>query len=446
MSNIFGEVGSMANVSEPRAFETQSRGGFSLGSVQLRNKIIDQDIVTWQPPSAKAGCGGLDLNGGSFSFINSDQIVETLRAVAANAKGYAFQLALDATYPEAANWIEVFQNKIQAMNDYLGNSCQLAQGIVTGGKDAIQAAWNNDDQELAAMKDAAKDRFDAAMNFSPVDSASNPLTQEGFKFNRGNLVLKALQRGNAAQMFRYGDDELLQTLMSLTGTIVIKTTPEEPETNAGANTDADKTLPESTLFPTLSLADFVHGSKDGVNVKVYKCDEMTQCENPTSEYVNDFKGFETMVVEVLLGSETRPGVIAKYMSNVGSFTENEKAVVLNLPNSQGTFIRNLAIRDPGAARDFAEKAAKAFAIQISYELAQAVFKAVELSLNAIDNPQLESFSDTLAKRKYDLREQYRVMREEQGVDVHTLMASYDYLIKNTKPTRYLDFNTAAAKN
>lgn len=35
--------------------------------------------------------------------MNADQIVQLMRAVAANAKGYAFQLALDNVFPDGAN-------------------------------------------------------------------------------------------------------------------------------------------------------------------------------------------------------------------------------------------------------------------------------------------------------------------------------------------------------
>ncbi len=52
------------------------------------------------PPSFSAGCGGIDLFGGSFSFINMNQFVDLMRAVASNAAGYAFQLAINAMCPD----------------------------------------------------------------------------------------------------------------------------------------------------------------------------------------------------------------------------------------------------------------------------------------------------------------------------------------------------------
>ena len=86
----------------------------------------------------------MDLFGGSLSFINADQIVQLLRSVAANAKGYAFQLALDNVFPDGAKWIENFQKKVQALNEHLGNSCQLAQGIVNDATSSFDLQHKTD--------------------------------------------------------------------------------------------------------------------------------------------------------------------------------------------------------------------------------------------------------------------------------------------------------------
>ncbi|MDN4704685.1 conjugal transfer protein TraH [Vibrio parahaemolyticus] len=48
--------------------------------------MYEQNLVSFTPPSWKAGCGGVDMFGGSFSFINAEQLVTMMRAVAANAK------------------------------------------------------------------------------------------------------------------------------------------------------------------------------------------------------------------------------------------------------------------------------------------------------------------------------------------------------------------------
>ena len=94
--------GMMSNTTLPGVWESQRRGVIAGGRFTAKTKIMNESLVQFTPPSWKGGCGGVDLFGGSFSFINSDQIVELLRTIAANAKGYAFQLALETVFPSGA--------------------------------------------------------------------------------------------------------------------------------------------------------------------------------------------------------------------------------------------------------------------------------------------------------------------------------------------------------
>ena len=112
MDALFNE---MSNVTQPGVFETQRRGVLAGGRYTTKTRIFNENLVSFTPPSWKAGCGGVDLFGGSLSFVNAEQIVTLLRSVAANAKGYAFQLALDNVFPDGAKWIENFQKKIQQL-------------------------------------------------------------------------------------------------------------------------------------------------------------------------------------------------------------------------------------------------------------------------------------------------------------------------------------------
>ena len=73
MDSVFGE---MSNISRPGVFETQRRGVLSGGSMYVRSPIMNTDLINFQAPSFKAGCGGVDFFGGSFSFINADQFVQ----------------------------------------------------------------------------------------------------------------------------------------------------------------------------------------------------------------------------------------------------------------------------------------------------------------------------------------------------------------------------------
>src|SRR5690554_3809139 len=150
MSKMFG---SMSNTTSPGVFETSRRGVISGGSLVIRNRVMNTSIVGFQPPSFSAGCGGIDMYGGSFSFINKEQFVQLMRSVASNALGYAFSLAIENMAPAVRAVMERIQEKIQEFNQYFGNSCQLAQGLV----DNTRSAWNKKREVSGGLAKSIKD-------------------------------------------------------------------------------------------------------------------------------------------------------------------------------------------------------------------------------------------------------------------------------------------------
>jgi conjugative transfer pilus assembly protein TraH len=116
----------------PTAFQGQSAGYYSLGNVWTRFPQKTTNIANLQLPRARAGCGGIDIFAGSFSFINASEIVAMLKAVANNAVGFAFSLAIDTVCPECSKIMQEFSQKAQLMNNLNINSCEMAQGLVGG--------------------------------------------------------------------------------------------------------------------------------------------------------------------------------------------------------------------------------------------------------------------------------------------------------------------------
>jgi conjugative transfer pilus assembly protein TraH len=132
MDSFLSDVGGAANVNGPTAFQGQSAGYYSLGNVWTRFPQKTTNLANLQLPRARAGCGGIDLFAGSFSFINASEIVAMLKAVANNAVGFAFSLAIDTVCPECSKIMQEFAQKAQLMNNLNINSCELAQGLVGG--------------------------------------------------------------------------------------------------------------------------------------------------------------------------------------------------------------------------------------------------------------------------------------------------------------------------
>ncbi|EGJ5555270.1 hypothetical protein IM997_004768 [Salmonella enterica] len=230
MDKLFNE---MSNTTPPGVYESQRRGVLAGGRFTAKTRIFDENLVSFAPPSWKAGCGGVDLFGGSLSFINADQIVQLLRAVAANAKGYAFQLALDNVFPDGAKWIENFQKKVQALNQHLGNSCQLAQGFVNDLTSGMDLKHKTDASITATTSGLYEDFFGSKQETSGKSPLEELKANKPDEYNKmiGNIVWKQLKSNNANTWFQYGDNTLLEAIMSLTGTVIIGDLVNDPNLN-----------------------------------------------------------------------------------------------------------------------------------------------------------------------------------------------------------------------
>ena len=132
MDSYFDDMGAAANVTGPTAFDGQRAGYYSLGNVWTRFPQRTTNLANLQLPSARAGCGGIDLFAGSFSFVNSAEIIALLKSVANNAVGFAFKLAIDTVCPECSKIMEEMRQAAQLMNNANINSCETAQALVGG--------------------------------------------------------------------------------------------------------------------------------------------------------------------------------------------------------------------------------------------------------------------------------------------------------------------------
>ena len=136
--------GAAVNTTGPTAFQGQASGHWTLGNLYLRAPVRSEQIATVNMPSFRAGCGGIDAFAGAFSFINSDQLVAFGRAVAQNAVGFAFELALETISPVIAETMAKLRALAQWVNDRNLNSCETAQALVG-------AVWSKNDRASASI-------------------------------------------------------------------------------------------------------------------------------------------------------------------------------------------------------------------------------------------------------------------------------------------------------
>ena len=186
------------NATPGQVFETQRRGGITLGSVVARSRIVRPNFISITPPSIRGGCQGFDLIGGSFSFINGEQLQQFLRAIASNALNYAFTLALEGVCPTCMQKMEKLRDWSDAMNGKLMDSCHWASTLVnaTGLDEWHQSRMDharNREVQLGVVDDA----FEALDNFVSefqTDADTGEPTP-------ANAVWQAMQKSQTASWF-----------------------------------------------------------------------------------------------------------------------------------------------------------------------------------------------------------------------------------------------------
>ena len=286
--------GAAVNVTGPAVFEGQASGHWTLGNLYLRAPVRSDPIATVNLPSFRAGCGGIDAFAGAFSFIDSDQLVAFGRAVAQNATGFAFELALETISPVIAETMSKLRALSQWVNNQNLNSCESAQALVG-------AAWARNDRASEAIcaaigtsqgvfsdYAAAKHGCGAGgQRNSTLAGASGPLAEQA------PVNVNYAWRAVRSSAFFSADTQLAEFAMSLSGTIVV----------TAPTSDADSAGPSVRVLQPLALDRRVAEvlMEGGGDLPVYVCDTAADCLNPSLGQVTvpAGRGFRERVADLL---------------------------------------------------------------------------------------------------------------------------------------------------
>ena len=100
MQAMFNDLGVLGNVTSPGRVPRPGDEPLHRRQPDDARPGKNYPLVNARLPSLRAGCGGIDLFGGAFSFINKQQFVALLQNIGSNAVGYAFKLALQSISPD----------------------------------------------------------------------------------------------------------------------------------------------------------------------------------------------------------------------------------------------------------------------------------------------------------------------------------------------------------
>lgn len=297
MSSAMGTFwNGVSNVTGPTAFQGQSAGHYTLGSVYARTPVINRNLVNLTLPSFRAGCGGIDMFAGAFSFINADQFVALLKGIANNAAGFAFKLALETISPVISQELGELNDVIQKINQSSINSCQTAQMLVNGDFSQIDQATETACEKLGNLTGIFSDYADARQGCGAGGDRSSTLSgapadhKDEIPVAR-NYAWNALQKNS---YFSSSSTAFQQEAMTLTGTVIVNL-PSSDNANITKTHYSPKALDHDVLEAML------HGG----TITYLSCDEFTNClypvENGASENISQAGSLSGQVNTLMSG-------------------------------------------------------------------------------------------------------------------------------------------------
>ena len=272
LNQFFNELGYTSNHSAGGSYKGQSAGLYTGGSLFARNTVRNTQLASVQLPSYRAGCGGIDIFTGGFSFINSDNLVQTMENIGNNAVSFSFLLALESMAPVVESTTVILNDWAQKINQANINSCESAASLVGGAWPKTDVAQQHVCEALGNSTGYFSD-WAAARHGCGTGGKRHDLLKQGknsvfseFILQDTNIAWVALQK----QPFLAQDRELAELFMSLSGTIIVTGGSDDGQPNYILGKPS--MAANSTLIKAL-----MHGGQ----TELYRCDTEKECLAPT---------------------------------------------------------------------------------------------------------------------------------------------------------------------
>ena len=268
LGSFFSSLGGSANVTGPVAYNGQQGGYYSGGNLWVRFPAQQTySLGSLQMPSVKAGCGGIDIFTGSFSFINTDQIVAAMKAAANGALAFVFDLAINAISSQIGSSIEKVMQKLQQFTQHSLNACQAGEQAAAGLAGMVGARDSHFCQTIGNSQGIFSDWAASAQGCGTGGSQTSTLSSNADKTIPSgpyNYTWSML-----TQKYPSFDTAFKQYLMSLVGTVIY-----QPGTSDSQG-PTYKFLGQGDPALITALLD------GGSTAQVFTCDTTDQCLNPT---------------------------------------------------------------------------------------------------------------------------------------------------------------------
>ena len=403
MEQLFQSLGGGANYTKGGVYQTQSGGYYTGGSLYARLPTRNHQLMNLQPPSIKAGRGGIDLFAGSFSFINAQQLIKAMRGIMGNAVGYSFNLALQTFVPQVYNTMQKLNDIAREINNININSCETASQLVGG----LWAKSDEENKQLCQAMGTSNGKFGdwarAKQECGVGGKRGEATSEKGDKFKHQlgdefNIAWEAIK----SQSLFGSDKELAELFMSISGTIVAK--------KQGTGEDVKIIqMPYSSKINSIELFDvFLFGeSKSGKGATIYRCDGYDKCLEPKERELKiNKKNALLPKIEVMLRNMTD-----KMRTHDAALTDNEKSLI---ELTQIPILRIIAVQNAFMVGNSAINVNE-FGESIAYDYLlgymERILDFVSTNLNQLEKVQVSE--SHIPEFKRDIAEIRRIISEKR---------------------------------
>lgn len=405
LNNFFDSMGLASNVTPGGAYEGQTAGYYTGGNLFARAPSRNYNLMTVQLPSARAGCGGIDLFTGGFSFINSDQLVAMMKNIGSNAVGLAFQVALSTISPKLSGLLQDMQDMANKINSSSINSCEAAANMLGGMLPKTEASQKALCQSIGTgdgiFGDYAASRQGCGTGGQRSSIIAGARTDPRFKdlIPDGNIVWNALKKISSTS----ADTQLAEMVMSLTGTVIYPLAPND-----------DTPITPQVLPPTIKaendrdLLAFLKGGE----VTIWRCDSTGEfaCRSPTKQTItlSANNGYSARVAALLTG------MIDNMYSESPLSTEQRN--LLNETSLPVYKMLNVATAySPAYAENWKSAYADAIALDLIYQYFKSLTYVVGDAVSLLQLP--EAITEDFRKRVTATRASLERMRSAKTTQV-----------------------------
>lgn len=271
LRDFWERSGGGVNVSRPMTYDGQRAGYATLGSVQVRTRSRNSNLANIQLPSVRAGCGGIDIFGGSFSFISKNELIALMEAIMQNASGFAFELALESMSPAVQETVAKLRDLVQQVNAMNINSCETGQLLTASIWPQMEGASQHICQTIGSYQGLFADRVSSRHGCTTGGNHMDTMGQaSGELRDQVPYDINYAWEATKKNAFLSSDRRLAEFFMTLTGTII---------TLAPQN---DNDGPEHRpVAPRAASEEMLRVLVEGGTVDALRCDTNNLCLNPT---------------------------------------------------------------------------------------------------------------------------------------------------------------------